>query len=126
MKISHALLCATLLSAGFAGTASAECFDYQGTPTGDTRWVVGLDNVAGTADDHSLQTDNELLRTLRPQHCSGPHGCDIILYRIQWFSGGWSGHYIPGFNDVHYAAGGIAMKPWAMFNDHNYKMTYCN
>lgn len=126
MKPFRALLCTALLCAGIAGNASAACFDYQGTPTWDARWVVGLDGAAGTADDASLQIDNALLRNIRPAECSGTYGCDIIAYRIQWFSGGWSDPYIPGYSDAVTRADGSMVKAWAMLNDHNYKITYCN
>lgn len=126
MKRSHALLSAALLCAGLAGNASAACYDYQGSATNDVRWVVGLDGIAGTADDHSLQIDNALLRNVRPAHCSGQHGCDVIAYRIQWFGGGWTTPYIPGYHDFHTRGDGSVVKAWAMFNDHNYQITYCN
>ncbi|SDY53653.1 hypothetical protein SAMN04487939_10368 [Lysobacter sp. yr284] len=121
MKLSHALL-----GAGFAGPASAACYDYQGTPANDLRWVVGLDNATGTADDYSLQIDNALLRNIRPAHCSGTYGCDIISYRIQWFGGSWTTPYLPGNNDFHTRGDGSVVKAWAMINDHNYQISYCN
>ncbi|QWP75504.1 hypothetical protein J5226_18060 [Lysobacter sp. K5869] len=128
MKHTHALLSAALLCVAqlAAGSASATCYEHQGTATGDARWVVGLDGVGGTADDGSLQIDNALMRNIRPAECSGTYGCDIIAYRIQWFGGGWSDSFIPGHSDFHKRGDNSLVKGWSMLNDHSYKILFCN
>lgn len=126
MNLRNRVFAAAVIAAAFCPQVNAACFDYQGSATGNPRWVIGPDNVSGTADDHSLQNDNALLRTIVPAHCSGPYGCDIIHYRVQYFSGGWGPNIIPGYNDDHVRGDGSVVKSWAMFNDHTFKMTYCN
>ncbi|MFA4937086.1 MAG: CARDB domain-containing protein [Patescibacteria group bacterium] len=53
---------------------------------------------------------------------------EILRYRIQWFSGGWSDWYIPGVDDVDWKTDDIT-KPhrvWAYFGDHNHEFEKCS
>ena len=51
-------------------------------------------------------------------------GCKIVAYRVQYFSGSWSGWYQPGVNDLYIKAGEPLRRAWAMFNDHNFEFIY--
>ena len=43
---------------------------------------------------------------------------EIVLYKVKWFGGDWSGWYVPGFNDK--VAGNIRF--WSCFDDHEYEV----
>jgi len=45
---------------------------------------------------------------------------EIVMYRIQWFSGGWSPWYVPGLNDVDWKLNG-SRRVWCYFEDHNHE-----
>jgi hypothetical protein len=52
----------------------------------------------------------------------------IIAYQIQWFSGAWSGWYVPGVNDldVKYNRNNNTMRRmWSYFSDHQYIYIIC-
>jgi hypothetical protein len=51
-------------------------------------------------------------------------GVEIIAYRIQWFSGSWSGWYVPGVNDLYKKPYEPLRRYWACFNDHNFEIIY--
>lgn len=68
-------------------------------PQHNTQWVNSLD----------LDLDIRILNQ------------KIIAYQIQWFSGSWSGWYVPGINDLYQKAGEPLRRVWATFNDHNYR-----
>lgn len=51
-------------------------------------------------------------------------GCRIIAYRIQWFSGKWSGWFVPGINDLYKKPGEPLRRFWACFNDHTFEIIY--
>jgi len=40
---------------------------------------------------------------------------EVLMYRIQWFSGGWSSWFVPGFNDREIGKG-RDVRLWACFN----------
>ena len=66
----------------------------------------------------SLNTDQQVL------------GGEIIAYRIQWFSGKWSGWYVPGYNDIDWKYGSCTnskalRRVWSYFYDHNHKYIIC-
>lgn len=46
---------------------------------------------------------------------------EIVMYRIRWFRGGWSGWYVPGFNDRH-SDKKRAIRYWACFSDHEHEV----
>jgi hypothetical protein len=46
---------------------------------------------------------------------------EVLMYRIQWIAGGWSGWYMPGFNDREVGKG-RNIRMWSCFNDHNYEV----
>src|SRR5262249_14911223 len=46
---------------------------------------------------------------------------EILMYRIQWFSGSWSSWYVPGFNDREVGKG-RDIRMWGCFNDHTYEV----
>lgn len=50
---------------------------------------------------------------------------EVLLYRVRWFSGGWSGWMTPGYGDV--LMEGNKPDPrnircWACFSDHEYEV----
>ncbi|MBI5733158.1 peptidoglycan-binding protein [Candidatus Jorgensenbacteria bacterium] len=51
---------------------------------------------------------------------------EIMKYRIQWFSGGWSEWYTPGVDDVDWKNDGVPRRVWAYFGDHNHEFVKCN
>lgn len=51
-------------------------------------------------------------------------GCRIVAYRIQWFSGAWSGWFVPGVNDLYKKPGEPLRRFWACFNDHTFEIVY--
>lgn len=106
--------------------ALATCWNVTRGPQNNSRWYLGLDNIAYTADDLSLNVDNVILKQLYPGNCPSAIGCDVIRYKIQWFNGAWSDYYFPGVNDVYQKSGENARHYWACFNDHTHLMEYCN
>lgn len=46
---------------------------------------------------------------------------EVLMYRIQWFSGQWSNWFMPGFNDREIGKG-RDIRMWACFNDHEYEV----
>ena len=55
--------------------------------------------------------------------------CRVIAYKIQWFSGAWSGWYVPGYNDVDYKFNtgvNTLRRMWSYFDDHTFKYICCN
>lgn len=68
-------------------------------------------------------------------HAFGTIGLDtsshpeIIMYRIQWSSGGWSDWYVPGVEDLdwktHYDVTGKQTRVWAYFGDHTHEYVKC-
>ncbi|CAF2105780.1 unnamed protein product [Rotaria magnacalcarata] len=52
---------------------------------------------------------------------------DIIAYKIQWFSGGWSGWYVPGVNDMDTKVnnGNGLRRMWSYFYDHTHSYIIC-
>ncbi|MBM3229726.1 hypothetical protein FJZ26_04810, partial [Candidatus Parvarchaeota archaeon] len=53
---------------------------------------------------------------------------EILKYRIQWFSGGWSDWYVPGTTDVDWKTNddGSKRRVWAYFADHNHEYEKCS
>ncbi len=51
-------------------------------------------------------------------------GFKIIAYKIKWFSGAWSGWYVPGVNDLYKKNNEPLRRTWACFNDHSFKILY--
>ncbi len=51
-------------------------------------------------------------------------GCEIVAYKIQWFSGKWSSWYVPGLNDLYKKSGEPLRRYWACFNDHSFEIIY--
>lgn len=45
----------------------------------------------------------------------------IIAYQIRWFSGSWSGWYVPGINDLYQKSWEPLRRVWATFNDHHHR-----
>ena len=88
----------------------AKCTEVLRSRTNDCRWPAGLD-----------MTDQII------------EGGRIAAYKIQWFSGSWSGWYVPGVNDLSttfnpsartcslsYRARSMRRR-WSMFYDHTHK-----
>lgn len=99
---------------------------------------------------HAYYTQNNCVQELRPpqRDCRWVSGMDrrldeiiyggrIAAYRLQWFSGAWSGWFVPGFNDIDpkynmysvkcslpFPANGIR-RTWAYFNDHYHHIVIC-
>ncbi|MCH7727265.1 MAG: hypothetical protein IH991_12415 [Planctomycetes bacterium] len=46
---------------------------------------------------------------------------EILMYRIRWFSGTWSGWFVPGFNDRERGKG-RNVRHWGCFNDHQHEV----
>jgi len=46
---------------------------------------------------------------------------ELLMYRIQWFDGQWSGWFVPGFNDREQGKG-RDIRLWACFNDHAFEI----
>ncbi|MFH1311055.1 MAG: hypothetical protein ABIH65_01480 [Nanoarchaeota archaeon] len=53
---------------------------------------------------------------------------EIIRYRIQWFSGGWSEWYTPGVDDIDWKLNddGTKRRVWGYFGDHTHEIETCN
>ncbi|CAF1034051.1 unnamed protein product [Didymodactylos carnosus] len=75
-------------------------------PSGEDRWALaGLDlNV-----DWVLKCGN------------------IVAYKLQWFSGGWSDWYVPGVNDMDDKVndGNVLRRMWSYFDDHTHTFIIC-
>ncbi|CAF0926515.1 unnamed protein product [Didymodactylos carnosus] len=75
-------------------------------PSGEDRWALaGLDlNV-----DWVLKCGN------------------IVAYKLQWFSGGWSDWYVPGVNDMDDKVNdeNVLRRMWSYFDDHNHTFIIC-
>ncbi|CAF1088345.1 unnamed protein product [Rotaria sordida] len=98
------------------GSGNYGCFDItsQGNctevsneqPTYDSRWPgSGIDlNI-----DWAIKCGN------------------IIAYKIRWFSGAWSGWYVPGVNDMDEKVnGGNGLRrKWSYFEDHTHTYIIC-
>ena len=82
-----------------------DCRSIPQAPTEDRRWKEGL----------GLDVDNEIV------------GENIVAYRVQWFSGGWSGWYTPGVADIDWKTteDGKARRVWSYFYDHQHEYTIC-
>jgi len=53
-------------------------------------------------------------------------GVEIIAYRIQWFSGGWSDWYVKGINDIDWVTNGNSQRRvWSCFEDNTHDYIYC-
>ncbi|MBM3228999.1 PKD domain-containing protein, partial [Candidatus Parvarchaeota archaeon] len=52
---------------------------------------------------------------------------EILKYRIQWFSGGWSDWYTPGQNDIDWKVNndGSQRRVWGYFADHTHEIVKC-
>jgi hypothetical protein len=46
---------------------------------------------------------------------------ELLMYRIRWFSGGWSGWFVPGFNDRE-TGKGRNVRHWGCFSDHEHEI----
>ncbi|XP_046543877.1 uncharacterized protein LOC124254077 [Haliotis rubra] len=66
------------------------------------------------------------------------NGGRVIAYKIQWFGGGWSGWYVPGFNDMDVKFNirtyrctklpyrtNTLRRMWSYFYDHTHKFILC-
>lgn len=52
---------------------------------------------------------------------------DIVAYKLQWFSGGWSAWYVPGVNDMDQkvnSRNGLR-RMWSYFYDHTHTYIIC-
>ncbi len=82
------------------------CADLRSAPTYQPLWKAGL----------SQSIDNELL------------GGEIAAYQIRWFSGGWSGWYVPGVNDIDWKinpSDNTLRRVWSYFYDHEHRYILC-
>ena len=96
----------------------ATCTQIEAGPTHDCRWPA---NLNGAMDYQVLQGK-------------------IIAYKLQWFSGGWSDWYVPGYNDIDnkfntraavvsncsvpYEVNTMRRK-WSYFYDHTHQYILC-
>ncbi len=91
------------------------CVEVTHAPTYDCRWAAGL----------NLNVDQIILQG------------DIVAFQLRWFSGAWSGWYVPGVNDIDnkyntnsrscsipYLANTMRRK-WSYFYDHTHKYILC-
>jgi hypothetical protein len=91
-----------------------KCTEVQRSRTNDCRWPAGLDMA------------DQIIERGR-----------IAAYKIQWFSGAWSGWFVPGVNDLStkfnthprtcslsYRAKSMRRR-WAMFYDRTHKFIIC-
>lgn len=56
-------------------------------------------------------------------------GGRIVAYKLQWFSGSWSGWYVPGVNDMDnkFNVGpGTLRRMWSYFYDHTHSYVICS
>lgn len=52
----------------------------------------------------------------------------VIAYKLRWFSGSWSGWYVPGFNDMDFkknVAPNTLRRKWSYFSDHQHQAIIC-
>ena len=86
-----------------------KCEEVTSPPSRDRRWYEGL----------SLHVDSEILNGR------------IVAYKIRWFSGTWSGWYVPGVNDIdqkfndsnwpgNMAKHNTMRRMWSYFYDHEH------
>jgi hypothetical protein len=134
MKCSyvHSLLTASFLSAAtlalvmatespasaYNDCTSSDCIIYD-LSTQDT--CTEVDNEGPTSD---VRWGNGLSRNVD----QAVKGGQIVAYKLQWFSGGWSGWYIPGVNDidVKYNVGPNTLRRmWSYFEDHTHSYIIC-
>lgn len=55
-------------------------------------------------------------------------GGRIAAFRLQWFSGAWSGWFVPGINDIDIkfnTAAKTMRRWWAYFYDHKFEYILC-
>ena len=55
-------------------------------------------------------------------------GGDVVAYKIQWFSGGWSDWYVTGVNDLDWKynpSTNDMRRVWAYFTDHVHTYIIC-
>jgi hypothetical protein len=83
------------------------CTEVSGGPSYDLRWVAGM----------SQEVDDII------------KGGNIVAYKIQWFTGAWSGWYVPGVNDIDSKfnlSSRTLRRVWSYFYDHNHLYVICN
>ncbi|KAK3608293.1 hypothetical protein CHS0354_030743 [Potamilus streckersoni] len=88
-------MCILLLMAKDAAAAAATC------PTGD---CVSYDiSTQATCTEVSSEASNSDCRWAAGLNINVDQVIlkgRIVAYKIQWFSGSWSGWYVPGINDI--------------------------
>ncbi|VDI12454.1 Hypothetical predicted protein [Mytilus galloprovincialis] len=96
-------------------SAQAKCTEITRRRTRDCRWAAGL----------NMQVDQIAA------------GGKIAAYKIQWWNGGWSGWYVPGYNDMDGKVNIRLLRcsmtykykslrrMWAYFYDHTHKFIVC-
>jgi hypothetical protein len=87
-------------------STQSSCTEVNEAATYDSRWTVGL----------SSQTDQTVL------------GGHIVAYKIQYFSGSWSGWYVPGVNDIDIkfnTSANTERRQWSYFYDHAHDYIIC-
>ena len=98
-------------------STQSKCVEVERPRTLDCRWKIGL--------YHDM--DYVILKG------------KIAAFKLQWFSGSWSGWYVPGINDLDgkfninavscgsYPQKGNSMRRmWSYFYDHTHKYILCN
>ena len=83
------------------------CTEVAANASHDIRWGRGL----------SLDVDRAI------------KGGRIVAYKIQWSSGGWSGWYVPGVNDIDYKynlGSNTQRRMWSYFYDHSHSYVICS
>jgi hypothetical protein len=91
-----------------------QCVEVTSPANRDHRWYEGL----------SLYVDWEILKGR------------IVVYKIKWFNGTWSGWYVPGVNDIDHkfndsnwpgnmAKHNTMRRMWSYFYDHEHTYIIC-
>lgn len=87
-------------------STQSKCTLQSSRATRNMNWVKGL----------SRNVDYQIL------------GGRIAAFQLQWFSGAWSGWYVPGINDIDIkfnTGPKTARRMWSYFYDHNFRYIIC-
>ncbi|KAK3608292.1 hypothetical protein CHS0354_030742 [Potamilus streckersoni] len=116
VKNTAAATCPTGDCVAYDISTQAICLEVSNKPsTSDCRWAAGL----------NINVDQVILNG------------SIVAYKIQWFSGLWSGWYVPGVNDIdgkYNPSNSTCSVPynentirrvWAYFYDHTHSYIIC-
>ena len=118
-------LIAITTGAGFKPCSGSDCIPYRVDYASCTEVTKSRTNDCRWPANFIRRIDEAVL------------GGTIIAYKIRWFSGSWSGWYVPGHNDIDWKfnpSGRKCATPyekkslrrrWANFYDHTHKYIIC-